>query len=93
MLCKPVVLLVGSSGSTALSGQRGKVWTSLKTSLPQPKLLPDMTFLIGSLSYDLEMREESNFIPENSEANEGYRCPTQDPDLEGQSRSHIYIRN
>ncbi|KAB0393777.1 hypothetical protein E2I00_004969, partial [Balaenoptera physalus] len=31
---------------------------------------------------DLEMREKSNFIPENSEANEGYRCPTQDPDLE-----------
>ncbi|TKC47070.1 hypothetical protein EI555_016053, partial [Monodon monoceros] len=73
------------------SGQREKDWTSLKTPLPQPKLRPDMAFVIGSLSQDLEMRDKSNFIPENSEANEGYRCPTQDPDLEGQGADPIFI--
>ena len=73
------------------SEQIEKDCTSLKAPFPQPKLLPDMAFVIGYLSEDLEMRAKSDFISENSEADRGYRCRTQDPDLEGQGADPIFI--
>ena len=50
-----------------------------------------MAFVIGYLSEDLEMRAKNNFISESSEADGGYRCPTQDADQEGQGADLIFI--
>ena len=103
MLYKPIVFLevrflgtvIQNSpkwiGGAARPEQREKDCTSLKAPLPQPKLLPDMAFVIGYLPEDLEMRAKSNFISESSEADGGYRCPTQDADREGQRADLIFI--